>query len=557
MYKLMLVDDEVDVREGLLSEIDWEMHGFVVEGTAENGREAMELIDRLSPDVVLTDISMPFMDGLALSDWIRREHPAVRIVLLSGYDEFEYAQRAIKLDIDEYILKPFDAEQIVQVIKKVKERLDVEIARRKDMELLRKHYLTSLPVLRETFLISLLSRKLPISQIVEKARGYELNLNGKQYVVSAVSLEQDPELAGAEEAMTPNSSTSASEKGSLRVSGDIDLQLFAVWNIAEELWNGQKLGKAFIYQNHVVLLTISENEDAAAVLKGTLEALQDIVVQIERFLKLTVTIGVGGPVKLLTDLKYGYEDALHALDYRVIQSTQRVIYIGDVERRFVNKLRFDELKEHELIRCMKVGSPREMQEVIHSLFDEMTHEGASYKDFQVYVLELLTAVLKAAKDADADMEDIFGGSNLIFAQLQKLSSLSAAREWFETLCTKLMQHISSNRQHSYKQLVQQAIDYTKANFGDSELSVNQVCGHLHISAGYFSGMFKKEVKHTFVSYLMNLRMEAAKELLLTTELKSFEIAEKVGFSEPNYFSFCFKKQVGISPKEYRSRSKEG
>ncbi len=557
MYKLMLVDDEVDVREGLLSEIDWEMHGFVVEGTAENGREAMELIDRLSPDVVLTDISMPFMDGLALSDWIRREHPAVRIVLLSGYDEFEYAQRAIKLDIDEYILKPFDAEQIVQVIKKVKERLDVEIARRKDMELLRKHYLTSLPVLRETFLISLLSRKLPISQIVEKARGYELNLNGKQYVVSAVSLEQDPELAGAEEAMTPSSSTSASEKGSLRVSGDIDLQLFAVWNIAEELWNGQKLGKAFIYQNHVVLLTISENEDAAAVLKGTLEALQDIVVQIERFLKLTVTIGVGGPVKLLTDLKYGYEDALHALDYRVIQSTQRVIYIGDVERRFVNKLRFDELKEHELIRCMKVGSPREMQEVIHSLFDEMTHEGASYKDFQVYVLELLTAVLKAAKDADADMEDIFGGSNVIFAQLQKLSSLGAAREWFETLCTKLMQHISSNRQHSYKQLVQQAIDYTKANFGDSELSVNQVCGHLHISAGYFSGMFKKEVKLTFVSYLMNLRMEAAKELLLTTELKSFEIAEKVGFSEPNYFSFCFKKQVGISPKEYRSRSKEG
>ncbi len=199
MYKLLLVDDEVDVREGLLSEIDWEKHGFAVEGTAENGREAMELIDRLSPDVVLTDISMPFMDGLALSDWIRREHPAVRIVLLSGYDEFEYAQRAIKLDIDEYILKPFDAEQIVQVLNKVKDRLDVEIARRKDMELLRKHYLTSLPVLRETFLISLLSRKLPISQIVEKARGYELDLKGKQYVVSAVSLEQDPELAGAED----------------------------------------------------------------------------------------------------------------------------------------------------------------------------------------------------------------------------------------------------------------------------------------------------------------------------------------------------------------------
>ena len=120
-----------------------------------------------------------------------------------------------------------------------------------------------------------------------------------------------------------------------------------------------------------------------------------------------------------------------------------------------------------------------------------------------------------------------------------------------------MQHITSNRQHSYKQLVQQAIDYTKANYGDSELSVNQVCSHLHISAGYFSGIFKKEVKLTFVSYLMNLRMEAAKELLLTTELKSFEIAEQVGFSEPNYFSFCFKKQVGISPERVSKSFKRG
>ncbi|MBW7475987.1 response regulator [Paenibacillus oenotherae] len=562
MYKLLLVDDEADVREGLLHEIDWNRYGFDIVDTAENGREAMELIERHEPDVVLTDISMPFMDGLALSDWIRSTYPATRIVLISGYEEFEYAQRAIKLDVDEYVLKPFDGSQIVQVLHKVKERIDAEAARREDMELLREHYRTSLPVMRETFLASLLSRKLPIWQIEEKARSYGLQLTGRCYIVSAITLQQN--AAGAAGG-NGNGSGSGGEsgnggpqqsEGSLRSSGDIDLKLFAVLNIAEELWVKQAMGKAFIYQNHVILLTISERDDLEAVLQETLSVLQETVHHIERWLKLTVTIGVGAPVTELAELKNGYNDALHALDYRIVQGGNRIIFIGDVERRFVNKLRFDELKEQALVRCMKVGTEEEMREAVNALFDEIGQVHASYKDYQVFMLELLTAVLRAAKDADADLDDIMGGGNMIFTDLMKLDSLQAAREWFASLCIKLVQHITCSRQHSYKQLVQQAIDYTKANYTDSDISVNKVCGHLHISAGYFSSVFKKEVKLTFVSYLMNIRMEAAQRLLRTTELKAFEIAEQVGFGDPNYFSFCFKKQVGISPKEYRNRSKE-
>lgn len=557
MYKLLLVDDEADVRDGLLHEIDWGHNGFEIVDTAENGREAMELIDRHAPDVVLTDISMPFMDGLALSDWIRSTHPATRIVLISGYEEFEYAQRAVGLDVDEYVLKPFEAAQIVQVLHKVKERIDGEIARREDMELLREHYRTSLPVMRETFLASLLSRKLPIWQIEEKAGSYGLQLAGRCYIVSAISLQQQADgestastAAGDGEQRPP--------EGSLRASGDIDLKLFAVLNIAEELWVKQAMGKAFIYQNHVILLAISERNDMEAVLQETLTVLQETVHHIERWLKLTVTVGVGVPVGGLTELKHSYNDALHALDYRIVhgQGGNRIIFIGDVERRYVTKLRFDELKEQALVRCMKVGTEEEMRGAVNTLFDEIELAHASYKDYQVFMLELLTAVLRAAKDADADLEDIFGGGNAIFADLQKLDSLLAARVWFASLCIKLVQHIASNRQHSYKQLVQQAIDYTKANYSDSEISVNKLCSHLHISAGYFSSMFKKEVKLTFVSYLMNMRMEAAQRLLRTTELKAFEIAEQIGFADPNYFSFCFKKQIGISPKEYRNRSKE-
>lgn len=127
------------------------------------------------------------------------------------------------------------------------------------------------------------------------------------------------------------------------------------------------------------------------------------------------------------------------------------------------------------------------------------------------------------------------------------------RSWFLDICHKLMRHIASKRQVGYKDIVEQAIRLTKEQYADSEWSIQRLCSELHVSAGYFSGVFKKEVKMTYGQYMMHIRMEAAMELLRTTELKAFEIAEKVGFADPNYFSFCFKKGVGISPKEYRGR----
>ena len=137
-------------------------------------------------------------------------------------------------------------------------------------------------------------------------------------------------------------------------------------------------------------------------------------------------------------------------------------------------------------------------------------------------------------------------------QYQKLNSLQETRAWFGEMCARVRSRIASQRQHTYKQIVEDAISYTKSHFHESDLSIAKVCGQLHISAGYFSGLFKKELKLTFGAYLLQLRMEAAKELLRTTELKAFEIADKVGFADPNYFSLSFKKYAGVSAKEYRS-----
>ncbi|UJF32743.1 response regulator [Paenibacillus hexagrammi] len=189
MYRLILVDDEEDVREGVVREVDWTSIGFEVVDKAENGREALELVERLQPDVVVTDIQMPFMNGLQFAEIVRERFPTIKIIILTGHDEFEYAQRAIKLHIDEYVLKPFSAQEIVNALLKVKTQIDEEVAHREDVQLLKEHYRKSMPVLRENFLNALMSRKLPLEEIRERATNYGIDLEGGCFVAAIISID--------------------------------------------------------------------------------------------------------------------------------------------------------------------------------------------------------------------------------------------------------------------------------------------------------------------------------------------------------------------------------
>ncbi|WP_338553530.1 response regulator [Paenibacillus sp. KS-LC4] len=545
MYKVLLVDDEEETRSGLLEEIAWARHGFEIVDTAANGREAMELIERLEPDIVVTDISMPYMNGLELAEWTRKTYPLTRIVIFSGYDEFEYAQQAIGLQVDEYILKPFSAQQLLEVMDKVKERLDDEREKRENMQLLEEHYRTSLPVVKELFLSSLLSRKLPLRHIEEKAAKYELDLAGEAYIVSVLHTPILEALPGI---------PLRTAESSLAASSDLDLKLFALRNVAEEVWGRLGLGKVFLHQDQVALLAVGRGGDAPELMERTLGGLAEMLQNIRKYLRFPVTIGVSSTLPDVAQLKQGYGEAQQALDYHNLVGSNRIICIDDVETRYVEELQFDELKEQALVRCLRVGTHEELEQMVAALFDEIEGVHAAYREYQLYMLEMMTAIMKLVKEAGLNLYEVMGYELQIYAELEQLSGLEETRAWYMSLCEKIRHHIASRRQSSYKQLVEEAVRYTKANFHDSELSIARLCSHLHISAGYFSSLFKKEVKLTFGGYLLQLRMEAAKELLRATELKTFEIAEKVGFSDPNYFSLCFKKNVGVSAKDYRNQA---
>lgn len=547
MYKLILAEDEEDVREGIIGQIDWERYGFEVVEQAENGKEAAELVDRLLPDVVVTDIQMPFMNGLQLAEYIRSRHPGTKIIILTGYDEFEYAQRAIKLQIDEYILKPFSSRELIEVLLKVKTVIESEIAEKENIHVLSEHYRKSLPILREQFLSSLVSRRLRPEEIAAKSREYGIPLSGDWFQSSVISLDYIRGPGAAE----------ADHRVSLRDTGDRNLQLFAVLNIAEEICLKHGFGRVFIHRDDLVMLSSLAGKDESEMTGRTLAVLEEIRQNVQRFLKLTVTIGAGTVCRTPELLFRSFADALQALDYRLILGNNRVIWIEDVESRTSRLPVYDELTEQSLIRTVKLGTVQELTEIINELFGTLDGSQVTASEYRIFLLEILTSILRVAKESGSETNELFGPGIASLPDMNKFNNMEDAKQWIIDICTRLMNHIAQERQSSYKQLVEQAKHFIKSHYDDSDISIGRVCQHLHISTGYFSSIFKKETKLTFVSYLLQIRLEAAKELLRTTELKAFEIADKIGFTDPNYFSFCFRKKYGQSPKEYKNGARGG
>lgn len=549
MYKLILVDDEEEVRHGILEKIEWDKHGFEIAGEAENGLEALEIAEKTIPDIVITDIKMPFMDGLTLAKKIREKYPTTKIIILTGFDEFEYAKKAIQLNVVEYILKPISCKELVKVLDELKIKLDEEVAQKKDIEALKEYYLKSLPILREKFLGSLINGEMDKNEIAERARNYGLEISGRRFAVALINAEynkKNPETVQDLNAPIEEENTETLDNG--------ELSRFAVLNICEEIMDKQSSGIAFLHNDNIAIIFFTQEDDRKVALGKIMQVLEEIRVSVQKYHGFTVTIGLGSFCNDITDLNQSFKNAVNALDYSVVLGSNRVIFIEDVEPQGGRRVVFDEAKAHALSSCIKVGTTEEMSKTIGNLFSDIIAQKASFKDYQIYLLEMLTAILKVANDLSVDMENLFGSNYNLFTELDKFKDLEQVEKWIFSICVKIKKYISKNRQDTCKMIVNNAVEYLKANYSDSGITIDKVCSMLHISPTYFSTIFKRETKYTFINYLTHLRMETAKEILRSTNFKTFEIARMVGYSEPNYFSYCFKKNFGISPSEYRNRA---
>ena len=543
LYRIILVDDEEEVRKSIIRKIDWTAVGFAVVGDAENGEDALEKIENLEPDVVLTDIRMPYMDGLTLAERIRQKYPSMKIVIFSGYDDFEYAKQAIKLNVTEYILKPVNVEELTAILKRIKTNLDEEIEQKRNVNLLRENYKRSLPILREQFLKDLISRPMDGETVQTLLREYDIPLAGaKKWIAIAVELELEQELT--------------QEEAPLPLHEEKNLIPISVMQILSE-----NLKPSYRFS----LLSFSGSADAkiagiAAIDENNsqtelINILGDICKEIRKTLKVPVTIGIGHSAQKLENISRSFQSALDALGYRSVVGTGSTIYINDVEPGIGGKLQFGSEEESALIQAIKFGPEEKIRETVRGIVDRMNEARVHARQQQAYILSVANCMIQLIQQYDLNMEEIFAEDPLgpdPFTVIQSMLNRENFSRWLFQTALKINNALSRERDYAARQVIEKAKQYIMDNYQDPGLSVEQICRYLHMSPAYFSTMFKKATGQTYIAYLTEVRLNKAVELLNMTDEKTYVIASQVGYQEQNYFSYVFKKRFGVSPTRYRS-----
>ena len=532
LYRIILVDDEEEVRKGIIRKIDWEALGFQVVGDAENGQKDIKKIEQLEPDVVMTDIRMPYMDGLTLTSWIRQKYPSVKVLIFSGFDDFEYAQKAIKLNVTEYILNPVNVEELTLFFIRVRENLDQEIEQRRDVDLLRESYLSSLPILRELFLNDMVRGNMPAENIRQKLEEYKIDILGAEKWLTAVI----------------NVENEASEETGLTLHQEKELIPISVKSLLEDNLKDYCRFMAF---NSAVGVTLIAAVDGERKQTSLIDLLGDICKEIKRILQVTVTIGIGYFSRELEQLPAAYQSAVDALGYREIVGTGKTIYINDMEPVSRGKLQLETRDEADLIAVVKFGTREKIEAAAKNFAARMEGARVHMRQLQVYQMSIINCLIRLMQQQDLELGAMFGTDEMygkvIYGNMKPEEFASVITE----VGCRMNEAMNRERDKTAKKVILEAKQYILDHYQDPELSVDVMCRQLHMSPAYFSTVFKRETGQTYIAYLTEVRLDKAVELLNTTDDKTYVIAQKVGYQEQNYFSYVFKKRFGISPTKFR------
>ena len=524
LYRVLLVDDEEDIREGISRKMDWLGLGFSLVGEAANGQDALELAESLRPDVILTDIKMPFMDGLELCRILTDRLPAARFVVFSGFDAFEYAKQAIQMNVVEYILKPINADELSAVLRRLKDQLDRERAERRNVELLRSRYMENLPILRELFYANLLDGRIEPGTERDRAAHLDIDLQGEEWAVGLAYIGSDRRDA---------------------------LSTLSIQNLLEETLTADRC-RLTLYNDWVaVIVSLTESFTVYDLIR----VLDRVCTLAASYLGLTLTVGVGAPCKELSGMARSAAEARTALEYRSMVGRGQVIYIGDLEPDGGQVLTFEEADERTLTAAVRLGSEQEVRDAAAALAGKIREANPSAGQYNLFLMELVTHLMKMTRRSGVGVEEVFGTGFSLPIQKSELPRLAELEDWCAERYLRLRTLIRRRQTDSAGQTVETAKEYIRQHYAESDLSVEKLCAYLHLSSTYFSTLFKRETGTSFTAYVTTVRMEAAAEAIRGTEEKTYLIAQRCGYEDPNYFSYVFKRHFGVTPTKYRSEGK--
>lgn len=530
MLRVFLVEDESIIRETLRDTVPWAQCGYTFVGEASDGEMALPLIRQTRPDVLITDIRMPFMDGLALSKLVLQEFPKMKIIIISGYDDFEYARQAISIGVERYLLKPITKNSLLTVLGEVRDKIEGEQARQNYLDQFHEEAQEYEQYARRSFFERVVTGQLTDRETYDQAEKLDLDLRAQCYTIAFFSIL--PERHGMAESY---SELSAQLRDSL-LSRFLKYPEFILlrWNMT----------------TYAVLIKGSGTTIGDSIRRCT-ESVQ------EQYETLAPDhswyVAVGRPVQQLNMLPGCFDEVARLWSYRHIFPMQHVFTSDTVHAVTGSLANLDVTKVKPAIITGVLQSAS--VEEVPSFVDEYLHsveDALESKPFcQYLMLSFRFTATEYLQSLDISPQEFVEKLNCLDLVGQNVTIAELKRYMADILLRALeLRDRASNTQ--YRSLLKQAVDYIDSNFAGEDLSLNKVAREVNISANYLSAVFSQEMGITFTEYVTGKRMEKAKELLRTTDKRSGEVALAVGYRDPHYFSFLFKKTQGCTPRDYRS-----
>lgn len=570
MYKLLVVDDEPAVRFGLRSYMNWEQFEIEFAGEADDGDTGLEAVERLMPDIVLTDVRMPNMDGITLSKQIRRRFPHIKIVFVSGHDDSDYLKSAMKVSAVDYIFKPVNLQELRTVIERVVEELRAEQSERRMTQEMQEKLKESMPLLREKFLMSLLREAAPPPERLQERLdflGLQLPPNASYWVI-VVSVDQMADIREA------------------RSERDWQLLSYAMRNVCQELTDRHMKGIVFEHRDgeFVGMLHADVNADVNADAVAQAQAkdpaheaaddpsedpeerlftlASEIRDNLQRWLKISVTIGIGDRVSR-SGLSASYGQAREAADRKWFLGQNQIITMDSLsmerhEPDAVSRYRFGQEESGKLASILKGADPEQLKAVLDELFAQFTpNRRDGLKLSRNIMLQIVLLAGQLLLELNLQSESLEDRETQLWEELFKKETIAELRQVLESYLTEVCESIRERRSGRANNLVERVRGVIERRYSDNALTVAEIGKEVYLTDTYVSLLFKQETGKTVNEYLTHYRIEKAKAMLTDPSYKFYDICFAVGYADPSYFSKLFKKITGLTPSAYRETQPSG
>jgi two-component system response regulator YesN len=536
--KLCVIDDSKVVSSGIANRIAWEQYGIEAVGTATNGEAGLELVRSSKPDIVITDIRMPKKNGIELFRDVLKLGWPCKVILISGYADFEYAQEAVRLGAFDYVSKPFLAEEILSVVLKAKELIEQERREAQRVHKLESRVRESMPLLRQEFVNTLVRVSAVEEQAAKRWDFLQMPLEKAGFVVMAVEIDGIDELTAA---------------GSIQ---DVELARFALQNILEETVSVKV--KCVVARDGLSRFTIILNrtaENAENAENGTdAGSLAELCREnVERYSRMTVSIGVGGEVRAIHELPVSYRQAVTALAYNFFTGGNSVFSFADITGRGGAGLHDSAEAEKELQLCVRAGNAAKALQSLRRIYSgyDVSTGRLEPEPIAASFRRLADTLLAVVTDSGAPETAQLCSDKLRELRSQEPRTMDGWKQVLDQFCGWCCELVVNERSKESELEILSSIAYIRSHLFEP-LTVQSLARSACLSVSYYANLFKKHTGSSVAQFIIAERMEQAKSMLLGGKQVQ-EIAALLGYEDRSYFSDAFKKHTGVTPTEYKQQ----